>query len=345
MTDTPRAISPDTRSRRKGAKAAPACPPVVRTADGDIRRVGIEIEFTGVDVPTAADVVRNAFGGGTAAEDPHRLILEDTEFGDFVVELDARILHKGTASSDGGDTPILPDRLDTVARDALGKAVAGVVPVEIVTPPLPWPDLSRLSALTDALRAAGAKGTEDNILHAFGLHLNPEVPSEDTASVIRHLRAYFVLADWLRAEIGVDMTRRLMPHTDPFPRDYMLLVLDPDYAPGLRGLITDYLDHSPTRNRELDMLPLFRHLDEGAVTARLDDPLIKARPTFHYRLPDCALADPDWSPVTEWNRWVKVEELAADPDRLGDMARACRTHLSRPAPARWLDELQAWLET
>ncbi|OBX33760.1 putative amidoligase enzyme [Halomonas elongata] len=38
-------------------------------------------------------------------------------------------------------------------------------------------------------------------------------------------------------------------------------MLDPDYQPDLRTLIDDYLEYNPTRNRELDLLPLFAYLD------------------------------------------------------------------------------------
>ncbi len=325
--------------------AKPVRPPVEKTEAGETRRVGVEIEFAGMDVPAAAELVRDTFGGAVLEDDPHRLIVEDTAFGDFVVELDAQVVHgKGPERDDGANLKkILPDDVDAAAREALGKAVSGIVPVEIVSPPIPWPDLGRMASLTDGLRKAGAKGTDDNLLYAFGLHLNPEVPGTDAATILRHLKAYLVLADWLRDEIDIDVTRRLMPHSDPFPRSYLLAMLEPGYAPDLKKLIADYLEHNPTRNRELDMLPLFRHLDEQAVLDRLDDPLIKARPTFHYRLPDCALGDAGWSPVTDWNRWVRVEQLADDEDRLNDMAAALRENLLRPAPARWLDELQAWL--
>ncbi|MEQ8227829.1 MAG: amidoligase family protein [Rhodospirillales bacterium] len=315
------------------------------TDKGALRRVGVEIEFAGLDVAAAAHLTQDVFGGAAVEESLHRVKLEDTEFGTFIIELDAQLVHKDQKAGQGGSKPVLPDDVDAAMRGALGKVVTGIVPVEIVTPPIPWPELGRLSTLADALRQAGAKGTGDNVLYAFGLHLNPELSALDAEAVTRHLRAYFVLADWLRAEISIDTTRRLMPHADPFPKDYMVKVLDPDYCPDQSRLIADYLDWNPTRNRELDMLPLFRHLDEDAVMARLDDPLIKARPTFHYRLPDCALADPGWTPVVEWNRWVKIEELAADGDRLRELARGCRDNLARPAPERWMQELQAWFDS
>tara|TARA_R110001592_G_scaffold83213_1_gene246335 strand:- start:1748 stop:2773 length:1026 start_codon:yes stop_codon:yes gene_type:complete len=337
-------ISPDIFPNTARRNQVPATPPVTTTEAGNPRRVGVEIEFAGLDVPAAADLVQAHFGGDISREDPHRLIVGETEFGDFVIELDAQAVHKDADGKEGEDKAFLSEELDAAAREALGKAVTGIVPVEIVTPPMPWSDLGRLGGVTDALRRAGAKGTDDSVLYAFGLHLNPELPATDAGTILRHLKAYVILADWLREQVAIDLTRRLMPHADPFPKDYVLLLLDPEYTPGLDRLVADYLDHNPTRNRELDMLPLFRHLDEAAVTARLDSNLIKARPTFHYRLPDCALGNPSWSPVAEWNRWVRVEELAADPDRLARLGAALRDNLRRPAAERWLDELQDWLQ-
>ena len=323
----------------------PVRPPVPKTAAGDTRRVGVEIEFAGLDVGQAARLTHDVFGGEVSETSPHRIAVENTAFGDFMVELDAQVVHKGESDADAdASEKILPDEIDTAAREAFGKAVTGIVPVEIVTPPMPWDKLGRVGELVVSLRQAGAKGTDDGLLYAFGLHLNPELPDTEPATVSRHLRAYFVLVEWLRDQIDVDVTRRVMPHSDPFPKDYVLKVLDPDYDPDRNRLISDYLDANPTRNRDLDMLPLFRHMDEAAVTARLNDPLIKARPTFHYRLPDCALGDPDWSPVLEWNRWVKVEELAADEERLAALAASCREALKKPAPEQWLDDVRAWLD-
>jgi hypothetical protein len=51
-----------------------------------------------------------------------------------------------------------------------------------------------------------------------------------------------------------------------------------------------------------------------------DPHLVKPRPTFHYRLPDCRIDEPGWRPSVDWNRWVAVERLAEDPERLGELA-------------------------
>jgi hypothetical protein len=44
-------------------------------------------------------------------------------------------------------------------------------------------------------------------------------------------------------------------------------------------------------------LPLFAFLDEDRVRAKLDDPLIKSRPTYHYRLPNTDFHKPNWGIV------------------------------------------------
>jgi hypothetical protein len=76
-------------------------------------------------------------------------------------------------------------------------------------------------------------------------------------------------------------------------------------------------------------LPLFLHLDEERVRAVTDVPLIKARPPFHYRLPDCEIHLPGWGLHVAWNDWLEVEALAADRERLGHAVRL--PGLPRPA--------------
>ncbi|BBI49193.1 hypothetical protein HORIV_16140 [Vreelandella olivaria] len=142
----------------------------------------------------------------------------------------------------------------------IGDMVTGLVPTEIVCPPIPWNELEELDALFEALRKHGAKGTDASLLYGFGLHLNPEVERFDVDYLLAMLRAYLLLAGWLRDEIKVDITREMLPHANPFHKAYALKVLDSRYSPDLDTLIDDYLHHNPTRNRELDMLPLFAFL-------------------------------------------------------------------------------------
>ncbi|MPT22106.1 MAG: hypothetical protein E2577_03295, partial [Starkeya sp.] len=51
---------------------------------------------------------------------------------------------------------------------------------------------------------------------------------------------------------------------------------------------------------------------------------VKPRAVLHYRLPLAYVGRPGWSLAADWNRWVGVEALAANPGRL---AEACRQAL------------------
>ncbi|MDI4638230.1 MULTISPECIES: amidoligase family protein [Halomonadaceae] len=331
----------------------PQSPPVTTTGEGNLRRVGVEIEFACVSPASAANLVAEHFGGQVIALSPHRWRVRDTRWGEFTIELDAKMVHpddKVTAAQPSSDDEWARQRhqwhieLHTRSRELLGDVVAGLVPTEIVCPPVPWNELGELDTLFDALRQHGAKGTDDSLLYGFGLHLNPEVPGTDIDSLLAHLRAYLLLAPWLRDQIDIDITREVLPHANPFPKAYALKVLDPDYAPDLDTLIADYLHDNPTRNREVDFLPLFAWLRPDHPSALLKNELVKPRPTFHYRLPNAHLSARDWGSVVEWNRWLTVERLAADPERLAERANDFLTHHARSSMSRWLDKLKHWMK-
>jgi hypothetical protein len=115
----------------------------------------------------------------------------------------------------------------------------------------------------------------------------------------------------------VDISRRISPYVNAFPDAYVRLLLDPDYPADTGRLIDDYVAHNPTRNRPLDVLPVLAHLDADRVMARVQDPhLVKPRPAFHYRLPNCMVDEPHWTLAREWNDWVEVERLATDTEGL-----------------------------
>ncbi|MCI4660896.1 MAG: amidoligase family protein [Neomegalonema sp.] len=277
------------------------------------RRIGIELEFIGPNAMRAAELVQRLFGGELTSHERHRVHVKGSDLGDFTIELDMKAAH--------------PDEQDEETEDwqqALMRTVSGwigdlgsvVVPMEIVCPPVPLSQAPQLDGMLAELRRLGAQGSTGSLFYAFGAQLNPEVPDTGAGSILAHLQAFLLLRDWLREEIAIDPSRRIVPFADPFPVRYQEKILRSSYRPDLTQLIDDYVDDNPTRNRELDMLPLLRHLDDAHVRRRLPDEKIHARPTFHYRLPNMDLEKPDWSIGTEWNRWLAVERLAADPDRL-----------------------------
>lgn len=304
---------------------SPSTPPVPTTADGSLRRVGVELELSGVPVTDLVDLVREQFGGEVHTVSEFEHLVKDSEVGEFRIELDFEYLK--AAGREPYEEPGLRAEVRRLSVEAVAEVARLLVPMEIVTPPLAPARLADLDALVERIRARGGLGTRHSAVYAFGLHLNPEVPSLTADVLLRYLRAFLCLYDWLVAVEQVDWSRRVTPYIDPYPRDYVLLVLDPGYRPDIARLIDDYLAHNAVRNRALDLLPLFAHIDEARVSRAVTDPRLRARPTFHYRLPNCDVDRPGWGVSRCWHNWLTVESLAEDAPRLEAIGAAYRAHL------------------
>lgn len=306
-------------------------PPGPAGATAPSRRVGVELEFGGLDLAEAALVVRRQFGGRLDWTGPHHVAVRDTEFGDFQVALDTRLAQAGPAAPGDG----LLEEIQREAADMLGEVMKFWTPREIATPPLPLRVLGRIDTLAMALREAGAEGSAAAPYYAYALQLNPEAPRLDWPHVLRMLQSFLLLEDWLRRRSLRDLSRRLGGFVRHFPDGYRRHVLQPGYRPGWDGLVRDYLAENRTRNRDLDMLPLFAHCRPALVADRFRDGRVKARPAYHYRLPDSRLDEPGWSVSGEWRNWARVEALAADE---AGFQRARRAWLDWGARA----EREAW---
>ncbi|HEY7884973.1 MAG TPA: amidoligase family protein [Cellvibrionaceae bacterium] len=319
-------------------------PPRRTSHSGEERRVGIELEMSGLTLQQLANAVASELGLQVESSSRYERLLKGDAAGDWLIELDFDLLKKmGRENRDPNS--ILAD-IEEAAENLLHWGAEQLVPLEVVSPPLPISRLHEVEALIASLRKQGALGTAGNLLYAFGMQFNPEVPSTTAADITDYLKAFLCGYDWLYNRAQVNLTRRITAYVDPFPKSYVRLVVSPDYQPDISTLIDDYLEHNPTRNRALDMLPLFHHIDESRVLAQVDDPLVKARPTFHYRLPNCEIDRPDWGLHRAWNDWVAIERLAEDKARLAHCCRAYSEHLTAPVtlPGQWLKMLeQQWL--
>ncbi len=312
----------------------------MHNAHGAIRRVGLELEFAGLEPDIASRIVQGVFGGEVRKENEFTSRVKGTEFGDFSITLDAALFKEKRYEIYLAKAGIAlqPESSHALAQHLL-KMASILVPYEVVTPPIPLDRLEAMEELREELRFHGARGTRSAIRFAFGLHLNPEIPSLELPQVLAYLQAFLVLYPWLLHRANVDFTRKLTPYIDEFPHHYVQKVLKEDYPPA--HLIDDYLLYNPTRNRPLDLLPLLAQIDSRTVmAAEVERELIRPRPAFHYRLPNCLIDEPDWTLSEEWNNWVEVERLAADPSRL---RRFCRRRLARPRGAD-MDQLAEELE-
>jgi hypothetical protein len=325
------------------ADSDPVMPLVRDNHDGQPRRVGVEIELSGLGYAALVHIVAQALQA-TAREESRYESVIDSDDGPFKVELDSK-----QVKDFAPDTGVLPAPLAEVtdaALQLLDATAEKIVPLEIVSPPLPLEALPKVETLCQTLRDAGALGSRHALHYAFGLQLNPELPGLDADTLLAYLRAFALSYPWLKHRHQLDISRKFTPYIDAWPEDYVRLILADDYRPDLDRLITDYLHHNPTRNRALDMMPLFAHLDEPRIRNEIDDDRIKPRPTLHYRLPDCDIDNPDWSFSQVWNDWVRVDTLACEPDRLKDMMAAW--HARQPLSLDrllmdWTEESAAWL--
>jgi hypothetical protein len=298
-----------------------ADPPMRVNAAGRLRTVGVEVEFGALSARQAATALAEGLDGIVVEEDAHALIVKGTALGELMVEIDTRYAHpqrhQGTRWG----------RLSTNQAAQLGMAAQFFVPQELVTRPMPIDRLALVDRAVGVLRRAGARETGPI---AFGLHFNPEPPRLDAEMITAILKAFVLLNDWLRRASRPRRLSHQLGFGRNFPAGYLWQVVAADYWPDLTDLMVDYLAANPTRDRDLDLLPLFLHFDERRVRDCLPEEKIGKRAVLHYRLPTARVSQPGWSIAPDWNRWVAVERLAADRPRLERLAAAYRAAAGKP---------------
>lgn len=323
-------------------------PPIPNNEEGEERSVGFEFEFTGVEMSDAAELIADLYGGNAHQHSAYEYRVEGTRFGTFSLELDASLLLNKKYEEILGSVGINigtfknKDKLEETLREMAST----VVPFEIITPPIHLSELEELNELVNELRRWKAKGTGSSFFYAFGLHLNPEVPSFTADSITRHLKAYVLLDAWIRKDAEIDISRKLTPYINEYKSDYIRYILQKDYKPDLETLIRDYMKFDNSRNRPLDLLPLFMHLKPELTNSLLNEELTSARPTYHYRLPNCSIEDESWSLEEEWNRWCIVEQLANDEKSLQQYARLYLNmddHSLFSIKKKWIKIIEKWV--
>src|SRR5918993_1761234 len=122
-------------------------PEPLRNHRGEVRKVGVELEFGGVSLPDAAEAIRAAFDGQLRQDHEHRFFVA-TDLGEFEVTYDSSLL------SDKRYAELL-DRLPIPVGDGVKHAVEGVLkrigtailPLEVGPPPIPVTRLGELNRL------------------------------------------------------------------------------------------------------------------------------------------------------------------------------------------------------
>lgn len=308
------------------------------------RRVGVEVEFIGPDIAEAVEVLKTVLEAEHEAISDHEHLLH-SPLNDqpFRLEVDFEWLTKLSREKDQEQSA-----LKVLAVEVLDAASSLAVPLELVTPPLSFDEISLVERLLDALETIDAVGSQDSWAYAFGTHFNPGLEDLSAANIKRHIQAFICLYEWLKMKDHVDLTRQISPYVRAYPKAYEELVLQADYEPSISQLIDDYLQHNDTRNRALDMLPMFAHIDEDRVRKIASDSKVKARPTFHYRLPNSRVGDPDWSVLDAWENWLVVERLAANDAALRRLSLARLKFLEHKgvleSEDKWLAQCEATVQ-
>jgi hypothetical protein len=302
-------------------------PPQIYDSQGKPRRVGLELEFAGVNIEEAAQLIKELYGGQIKEGSRYKVEILKTDLGDFRVELDARILQKMAEEDLFNKFGInLEEKSRKSVEDLVDRLAKTVVPIEVVMPPVEIERLDELEKLRAKLQENRAEGTKVSFMHAFGMHINIETPDLKVETLLRYLRAFFVIYPWLLEQLKIDITRRISPFVDHFPEQYVRKILDPSYNPQQREFVKDYLRYSSTRNRPLDMMPILGLLENELVEKALDGEKNEPRSAFHYRLPNSHIDDSDWLFEDEWNYWVVIEKLAYDLEMLNKL---CKLYLHR----------------
>lgn len=311
---------------------------------GKTRRVGFEIEFAGLELDTVSTLVADTLNGEIEKLTEAECKIHVDGLDPFIIELDWQfakaLARERLEKHEDVDDPLV---------SWLTSAASQVVPVEIVCPPIPMDRLDLLDPVISALRQSGARGTFASPVYAFGVHINTELPDLKQETVVNYLRAFAICQEWLVRAHGVDLARRITPYIDMYPFEYneQLLLVQPESAD---AMIKQYLEHNPTRNRALDMTPLFKHLNEALLLSTLDDDRINARPTFHYRLPNSTPEEAGWSLADTWHPWCVVEHLAEDAKLLQTLSADWHRYFGDPLnrlsieDPPWFDRLDVLYE-
>lgn len=319
-------------------------PDIQRTHDGKPRHVGVEIEVSGLGYQELVDLCAKLLGG-EARERSRYVSVVETPQGEYIIELDSDPIKQLDLQDER-----LPESMRELgghAMDVIDAAAEKIVPLEIVSPPLPFSELETMEELCNKLRDAGALGSRESIHFAFGLQLNPELPDLKPDTLVNYFRAFAALYDWLKARHQLDISRKFTNYIEPWDSRYIDRLLEPEYAPDEATLMEDYLADNPTRNRALDLLPLFSFMNDDLLRKHVQDPRIKSRPTLHYRLPDCDIDNPQWHFSTVWNDWAIVEQIAnhaSDLKELTTLFRDSRTLSFSNLTTSWRERCQDWLE-
>ena len=111
-----------------------AAPPRERNAQGELRRVGLELELAGLTVEGALELIQQCLGGTVDSSQRTQGTVADTPLGTFKVEFDMRALQQRSYLRPLELMGIESDsRAAQLVEDTLIQVASEVIPVEVLT--------------------------------------------------------------------------------------------------------------------------------------------------------------------------------------------------------------------
>jgi hypothetical protein len=209
----------------------------------DPSRVGIEVEFTGMTIEQAMQILQRTVGG--------KIEYTDVPWNMIVQEPDGTLRHldfffqRGNLKGSRTRGPIVvkPEYNDTsgvISAEAMTQKVV----IELLTHPGPirFPGVVELQKALTALQAEGAIGTRPDV--AVSLQVNVEIANGQIENLNpRHL--VHLLRNYNRPEHHRQIRRRYQipkirwPYIQPLSEGFLKRLMDPSYDPTLEQLKDD----------------------------------------------------------------------------------------------------------
>jgi hypothetical protein len=206
----------------------------------DETRVGIEVEFLGLDVLQAVKVVAESLHGKVV----HHEYMKETTLNAILPD-GTRIYKKIKVTDYIIKNAILGDvilKIETNMVDEFKEMSAADSVIELVTPPLRAPQIGALQAVLNQLQAAGATGTSAK--HAVSIQMNTEIAhgkldEVNWQEIVNLVRVYIQHEKQIDSHLQVPAVRR--PYLYQFSDGFIQKIMNENYVASARGLYDDLI--------------------------------------------------------------------------------------------------------
>jgi len=211
-------------------------------AESDRTKVGIEVEFKGLGIDQAAEVVRSSLGGEVKSKIDRQLTVwmgRTADGKDHYQEVAVKVYVVEKTSI--GNVTLKPDFNQTSDREM--HRPQDVV-VELITEPIRFPEVLKLQEALNQLKIAGATGTTRSTPVAIQVNADMGTGKKGGTPVL-------TLINLMRSYMRPEHREQIIPHLrvakirqkylQPYSDGFLARLLDPEYSPTILELYEDYI--------------------------------------------------------------------------------------------------------